>query len=367
MTGPTAASGPTGPVAAVGVLVTPAPAPVQPTAPVVVSPVAAPVSEAAQRAAQGVELTKLLLAILAGSIFLLVMYLWNLDSSAADKVDRVYDKLFTAVQPPTSSADANLVSGVLAVFQNLKQAPNSVLPAEAASRMADSINLIADRFPPPVTDRANLDRCAKLVAVAQAGANSDARPAIFATGAIGGGKPAVAGAPASNAQPPPTDGTAVSPPPGAGNLNVPGAASPAGNNAQSPPAEATPAPQASGAGTAQSAPPVARPGASTTAVPPATAPDKARAAALDDCIKLLEGLRFAVGGPIDIDRLRVMRDVAKDVRDHHQALRTFWISATQLVLVNVLLPLLTALLAIFSDANRRSRLEPFYRGIPVSS
>ena len=47
---------------------------------------------------------------------------------------------------------------------------------------------------------------------------------------------------------------------------------------------------------------------------------------------------------MDVDRLRVMRDFTKDIHDNHQALRTFWISATQLILVNVLLPLLTALL-----------------------
>lgn len=69
-----------------------------------------------------------------------------------------------------------------------------------------------------------------------------------------------------------------------------------------------------------------------------------RTALIENCIKTLESVRYAVGGPMDTDRLRVMRDFAKDVHDKHQGLRTFWINATQLVLVNVLLPLLTALL-----------------------
>jgi hypothetical protein len=71
---------------------------------------------------------------------------------------------------------------------------------------------------------------------------------------------------------------------------------------------------------------------------------KERTALIERCIKTLESVRYAFGGPMDTDRLRVMRDFAKDVHDHHQGLRTFWASASQLVLVNVLLPLLTALL-----------------------
>jgi len=81
--------------------------------------------------------------------------------------------------------------------------------------------------------------------------------------------------------------------------------------------------------------------ASTGPVQPGT---KERAALIENCIKTLESVRYAVGGPMDTDRLRVMRDFAKDVHESHQGLRTFWTSATQLVLVNVLLPLLTALL-----------------------
>lgn len=65
---------------------------------------------------------------------------------------------------------------------------------------------------------------------------------------------------------------------------------------------------------------------------------------IDKCTRILDSTRYFAGGPMDIDRLRLMRDFVKDAQEHHQSFRTFWISATQLILVNVLLPLLTALL-----------------------
>ena len=103
------------------------------------------------------------------------------------------------------------------------------------------------------------------------------------------------------------------------------------------------------------------PGADAPGVPVSPAPEKpvggappsaaggaatgsSRSATLDNCTRILDSLRYSAGGPIDPERLRALRDLAKDVSDSHQALRTFWISAAQLVLVNVLLPLLTALL-----------------------
>ena len=79
-------------------------------------------------------------------------------------------------------------------------------------------------------------------------------------------------------------------------------------------------------------------------VQPAPSTGGERAANLDNCIKILEALRYTAGGPIDLERLRVMRDFAKDIHDNNQGLRTFWISAAQLILINVLLPLLTAML-----------------------
>jgi hypothetical protein len=39
-----------------------------------------------------------------------------------------------------------------------------------------------------------------------------------------------------------------------------------------------------------------------------------------------------------------MKEYAKDAHDHRQAFRLFWLQAAQLVLLNLLLPLLTALL-----------------------
>jgi hypothetical protein len=47
---------------------------------------------------------------------------------------------------------------------------------------------------------------------------------------------------------------------------------------------------------------------------------------------------------VDLDRLRLMKEYAQDAHEHRQAFRSFWLQAAQLVLLNLLLPLLTALL-----------------------
>jgi hypothetical protein len=39
-----------------------------------------------------------------------------------------------------------------------------------------------------------------------------------------------------------------------------------------------------------------------------------------------------------------MKEYAQDAHEHRQAFRSFWLQAAQLVLLNLLLPLLTALL-----------------------
>jgi hypothetical protein len=70
-----------------------------------------------------------------------------------------------------------------------------------------------------------------------------------------------------------------------------------------------------------------------------------RTKTLDECIQMLEPLRqLTVSQATDLERLRLMKEYAKDAHDHRQAFRSFWLQASQLVLLNLLLPLLTALL-----------------------
>lgn len=78
--------------------------------------------------------------------------------------------------------------------------------------------------------------------------------------------------------------------------------------------------------------------------PPLKAAAAVEVAVARRCADALGRARAALPGVLGVDALRELKGLAKDLQDHHQGLRTFWISAAQLVLVNVLLPLLTALL-----------------------
>jgi hypothetical protein len=66
---------------------------------------------------------------------------------------------------------------------------------------------------------------------------------------------------------------------------------------------------------------------------------------LGDCLLILAiAKKFAVGTGLELDRVRLLKEFIKDSQDHHQAFRSFWLQAAQLVLLNLLLPVLTALL-----------------------
>ena len=83
------------------------------------NPEVAPVDEAGERAKHAVELTKILLMILAGSIVLLVAYLWVLDYKTSDKVDQMYDRIFSAVQPTFAPPETSQINEVLLRFGDL--------------------------------------------------------------------------------------------------------------------------------------------------------------------------------------------------------------------------------------------------------
>jgi hypothetical protein len=81
------------------------------------TPREAPVTAEAQRATQGVELTKFILLILGGSIVLLIAYLSVLDYKTSAKVDQIYDRILAAIEPPLASPEITQINGVLATLR----------------------------------------------------------------------------------------------------------------------------------------------------------------------------------------------------------------------------------------------------------
>lgn len=77
--------------------------------------------------------------------------------------------------------------------------------------------------------------------------------------------------------------------------------------------------------------------------PPSTT-DSGRDSKLDACIAILGGIRQAILDAVaSTTDVKVAGDSAAKVGEQRQALHTFWIQAAQLMLLNLLLPLLTAL------------------------
>lgn len=76
---------------------------------------------------------------------------------------------------------------------------------------------------------------------------------------------------------------------------------------------------------------------------------------LANCIRIMEAIKGKGEGYMDARQISAMRDFVKDIHENHQSLRTFWISAAQIILINVLLPLLTALLGyIFGQTPQKA-------------
>ena len=61
---------------------------------------------------------------------------------------------------------------------------------------------------------------------------------------------------------------------------------------------------------------------------------------------------------VDLDRMHVLRDITKDRQDAHQSFRSFWLQAAQLILLNLLLPLLTGLLGYLFGTQGSSKNPP---------
>ena len=65
---------------------------------------------------------------------------------------------------------------------------------------------------------------------------------------------------------------------------------------------------------------------------------------LTACLDLLQiEERVARSSSVNLDRVKLLVDFSKDVDARHQAFYTFWIQVAQLILLNLLLPLLTGL------------------------
>ena len=55
---------------------------------------------------------------------------------------------------------------------------------------------------------------------------------------------------------------------------------------------------------------------------------------------------------LDLEALRVFRDIAKDAREHQQSARTLWLQTAQFLLLNLFLPIITALLGYIFGSQR---------------
>lgn len=78
------------------------------------------------------------------------------------------------------------------------------------------------------------------------------------------------------------------------------------------------------------------------------------------CALALDWIRREAATPADAERIRQMVDFTREVDEHRQGFRSFWLQAAQLVLLNLLLPVLTALLGyIFGsrEAQNAARRE----------
>jgi hypothetical protein len=63
------------------------------------------------------------------------------------------------------------------------------------------------------------------------------------------------------------------------------------------------------------------------------------------CLSTLDAINIAaVAQGLNLERLRLMREIGKDSLDARQSARSFWLPILQLVLLNLLLPTLTGLL-----------------------
>ena len=308
---------------------------------------AAPVNE--PRIQVGSQLAQYLLMIVAGSIIIFVLYLVALDGVTSNEVTQVYNETFKQMRGIAIPHDASGADDAARILQAAGSSPTAQMSAVDARKVRDVIEQLKKSDQVTGPNAARLDVCAQL-AVKSA-------PSLTA----GAKQPALSKktSPTASVQPSPT--TTVPPSPTATVQPSPTAtAEPSPTAPVQPSPTATPSPTV----TAQPAPTATVQPSTTGPVQPplgseadgsnAEQKDIAeRSDAFDECARILDPLRqVSASQAIDLDRLRLMKDYAKDAHDHRQAFRSFWLQAAQLVLLNLLLPLLTALLGYIFGSQR---------------
>ncbi|HEX4554819.1 MAG TPA: hypothetical protein VH249_12580 [Xanthobacteraceae bacterium] len=210
-------------------------------------PSAAPVSEPG-RIQVGSQLTGYLLIIVAGAIFLLMIYLVALDVFTSAEVSQVYEQTFRQMTQTSVPSDVSGIGATAKIFDAARSKPDVPANEDDTKKIRAVVDQLKASKAVPVAQADRLDQCIQ-----------------FAT------------------------------------------TKPSGKQK---PADAT-----------------------------------KRTATLNECGKILEPLsRVSPSQALDIERLRLLKDYAKDAHEHRQAFRSFWLQAAQLILLNLLLPLLTALL-----------------------
>jgi hypothetical protein len=351
----------------------------------------------------GSQLAQYLLLIIGGSIVIFVLYLGALDIVTSSEVTQVYNRTFQQMEGMTIPHDASGADDAAKVLQAASRSSS----AEVSVADARKVRSVVDEL--KKSGRVTAPNAARLDACVQYAAKSSTPATAIVTRPTATQKSATA-APSSPAPPPspspspaatlhPSPTATVQPSPAPVTQPSPTATvqpSPAPVTQPSPTATVQPSPapvtQSSPTATVQPSPtpsqpspitkvqpaptPSAQPSPTATVQPapivtssPTPSPlptvetsDPAagqraaddRANALDECVQILGPLRqVSASQAIDLDRLRLMREYAKDAHEHRQAFRAFWLQAAQLVLLNLLLPVLTALLGyIFGSQSR---------------
>lgn len=81
---------------------------------------------------------------------------------------------------------------------------------------------------------------------------------------------------------------------------------------------------------------------SSCVAPVSSKPQAAQLTNCEDALAILAGQSRSAAG--DLDKIRLLAEFSKEVDSSHQNTRTFWLQIAQMILLNLLLPILTALL-----------------------
>jgi hypothetical protein len=91
-------------------------------------------------------------------------------------------------------------------------------------------------------------------------------------------------------------------------------------------------------------------------VPPPAASDTSRDSKIDSCLEIVGGTKQAVLGEVAaVTDAKIAADSAGKIGEQRQNLHNFWVQAAQLVLLNLLLPLLTALFGYIFGTQQASK------------